>query len=135
MSKGKLGRLLLILVMAMGFGVLSGCSSSGDAEGEDFVDLIVSGELDRSFTAYVPASYRDDRATPLMIAFHGVPGVGEGLRRQTNLDDLADRMGWIIAYPNATSDWAEGCDGCARSDREGVDDVLFFLSAGRGRTA
>ena len=123
MSKEKLRCLLLVLVL--GGMMLPGCSSSDEPEGEDFVDLLESGGLTRAYVAYVPASYRDNRPTPLVIAFHGVPGSGEGLRRFTRLDDLADRMGWIIVYPNATSDWAEGCDGCARSDREGVDDVQF----------
>ncbi len=115
-------KIAFLIVIVSGIG---GCSSSNMQEGEDFVDVLVSGGLTRAYAGHVAGSYSADSPTPVVIAFHGVPGTGESLRRSTDLNDLADRMGWIIAYPNATSDWAEGCNGCARSDRDGVDDVQF----------
>ncbi|MFQ5571432.1 MAG: alpha/beta hydrolase family esterase [Rhodothermales bacterium] len=119
-------RVIGYLATALWLMGVSGCSVEGP-EGDNFSDVLVSGGLMRAYAVHVPGSYREDEPVPLLIAFHGVPDTGEGLRRGTGLDDLADEMGWVIAYPNATSDWAEGCDGCARADREGVDDIQFVV--------
>jgi polyhydroxybutyrate depolymerase len=83
------------------------------------------GETQRTFILYIPGSYDADTASPLLIALHGTPGNGPGMRVSTGLDALADDEGWLIAYPNGVGgSWAAGCL-CSDSDLAGVDDLGF----------
>lgn len=82
----------------------------------------------RNFELYVPASYQESVAAPLLFAFHGVPGSSLGMRVSTKLDNLAEEAGMLVAYPNSLDDWAPGC-ACTQDDFRGVDDVDFMQKA------
>lgn len=103
------------------------CSSNGGTADlkRDFSGAFESGERTRNYVGLLPESYDGEQPAPLLIAFHGVPGTGAAMQEGANLDRVAAQRGWITVYPSATSDWAEGCDGCAKADREGVNDVQF----------
>lgn len=92
----------------------------------DFEGHVLSEDRVRTFEAYVPESYAPGTEPPLVVALHGVPGSGTAFRQYTGLDRLAEMMGAVIVYPDATTDWAEGCNGCAQADREGIDDVQLI---------
>jgi polyhydroxybutyrate depolymerase len=109
--------LLALLVLA------AGCDDG--PEGEVQTGRLDSGGLTRSYVIHTPPGYEAGRAVPLVLVFHGSPGSGESMRQFSELDGLGDDTGWLVAYPDATADWAEGCNGCARADRDGVDDVQF----------
>jgi polyhydroxybutyrate depolymerase len=84
----------------------------------------------RSYLLYVPESYAG-APTPLMLAFHGGHGgSSHAMMHVTQLNRVADKEGFIVAYPDGVDDgngnlsWnAGGCCGWAAAN--GVDDVEF----------
>lgn len=82
----------------------------------------------RSYWLYQPAAVDADAA--LLLALHGPFGNGHGMRELTarRLDLLADRRGLRVAYPDATADGWNACEGAdVRQTRE-PDDVAFLLA-------
>ena len=123
---------LLLMLLALG------CAQSGAPEGPlppgDHLRRLAHGGRERSYVLHVPPA-RASAPRPLLLAFHGGGGNGPGFQRYAGLDPLADRDGWLVAYPNGTSrrfderllTWnAGGCCGYALDS--GVDDVGFALA-------
>lgn len=52
---------------------------------------------DVDFHAHTPAA-----TPPLVIVLHGSGGTGPGMERRTRFSELADREGFVVAYPNST---------------------------------
>lgn len=71
----------------------------------DWLDVFavpVQGEgRTRTYTLYVPAMYRADRATPLVLMLHLRPGSGSSFGYVTDMNLLADQHGFIVVYPDA----------------------------------
>jgi len=62
--------------------------------------LTVDGRR-REYTLYIPPSYDRSKPTPLVISIHGAGLWGQAQRRISLWDRLADREGFIVAYPSA----------------------------------
>jgi len=106
--------------------MLSGCDGGSDQRGEDRLLSVRIDDVNRTSILYVPAKYDSDAGGPLLIALHGSPGNGPGMRISTGLDEIADKEGWLVAYPNGSGGgWAAGCN-CSDPDFAGVDDVGFL---------
>jgi poly(3-hydroxybutyrate) depolymerase len=74
---------------------------------------------------HLPPAASAGRRLPLVIAFHGAEGTGQGLRNGTGFNDVADMRGVLVAYPDAPlGNWAEDC-GCNNADRLGANDTGF----------
>ena len=90
-------------------------------------DSIRVGERERSFVYGAPA-LPGPRPT-LVLAFHGAGGDWRQMRRLTGyqLDRLAERHGFIIAYPNGVEGHWNDCRARATysAKRQRVDDVAF----------
>lgn len=86
------------------------------------------GDGDRKVAFYVPAELR--RPPPLLIVLHGHGLTGDVMRSITaqGFDRLADREGFVVAYPSSQGSWA---DCRPTSPRSGVDDVAFLRSVVR----
>lgn len=84
--------------------------------------------LKRTYHLYVPAVYDSKKPVPLVIALHGGGGTGERMDKFTGLNALADRNGFVVAYPDAVEkNWNDGRDlEDYRSQRENIDDVGFI---------
>jgi polyhydroxybutyrate depolymerase len=101
------------------------CSILSGAENEDETVNFLYQERNRFAEVHYPGGIDDIDKAPLVIAFHGAGDTGSNFRNGTSLNELSDRFGFIVAYPNATGvNWAEGCN-CIRPDLDGVDDVGF----------
>jgi polyhydroxybutyrate depolymerase len=111
----------IVLVVAL---LLSACDSTG-SDGEARLLSLTHQDETRIFTLYIPSSLDTERPAPLLFALHGAPGTGEGMRLTTGLDELGDRNGWLVAYPDALGAWSAGCD-CSTSEINGVDDLGFI---------
>jgi polyhydroxybutyrate depolymerase len=62
----------------------------------------------------------------MLLALHGGSGTGAGVSALTHLNDLADREGALVVYPDGLHEsWADG-RGVTDADQQGVDDVAFF---------
>ena len=59
-----------------------------------------------------------------MIALHGNPGTSNTIRQISGFEQVADDVAFLVAFPEATTDWNEGC-GCSAAEAAGVDDVQF----------
>ena len=99
----------------------------------------------RSYVLHVPLRQASG-PRPLLLAFHGGGGNGPGFQEYAGLDALADRDGWLVAYPNGTSRWFDerlltwnAGDCCGYAQAPTVDDVGFALAViddvARPRTA
>ncbi len=57
--------------------------------------------ITRTSLVHRPTGYDPNKAYPLMLAFHGSNGTGAGMERITGFDAVADRNGFIVAYPDS----------------------------------
>ncbi|MEO8505730.1 MAG: PHB depolymerase family esterase [Acidobacteriota bacterium] len=96
------------------------------------MDIRVGG-FRRSYLVHVPAGYRAAAPLPLVVLLHGAFSTAKQLEAQSGFSRLADRAGFIAAYPNgiglfgALRHWNSGhCCGKARKD--GIDDVGFVAT-------
>ena len=94
---------------------------------------LVHDGLTRSYILYVPSAVDWSRPVPLVIVLHGGTGNAESAVRMSGFNAVADRYGFLVAYPNGTgllSDNAlltwNGGTCCGYSVRENVDDVGFM---------
>ncbi|HRC73767.1 MAG TPA: PHB depolymerase family esterase [Candidatus Competibacter sp.] len=88
---------------------------------------------ERSYLLYVPASLPKGQPAPLVMVFHGGGGHAAGIVRATNLHQIAERHGFIAAYPNGTGaqqgrrlSWNAGSSPPrGYAENQNVDDVGF----------
>ena len=66
----------------------------------DSTQQLVSGGLTRTFLVHVPASYTGSAAVPLVLAYHGLGGTGQGMSVLTHFSRVADKDGFIVVYPD-----------------------------------
>jgi predicted peptidase len=58
-----------------------------------------AGSIDMEYRLYVPTKYDRSRATPLVIALHGLGSGTSYMMEYNNLVELAERYGYIVATP------------------------------------
>ena len=89
---------------------------------------LTHNSLHRDYHLYIPSSYRDSSAAPLVIALHGGGGDGHKMEKLSHLSLLADRFGFIVAYPDAVEGhWNDGRGlNRYRSQKDNIDDVGFI---------
>ena len=86
--------------------------------------------LQRYYSAYVPVANTPDK--PLLILLHGRLGTGRAIRANagTVFEQLADREGFVIAYPDAMNRVWHDCRSAVEANTlthtERVDDVGFL---------
>ena len=92
----------------------------------DFEEEVVSNDLVRRYQVHLPIKYDNSRSFPLLIALHGRLGTGKMMIKQTHFNEVADREGFIVVYPEGFKrGWADG-RGITHADKRGVDDVTFI---------
>ena len=117
----------LLLAAALANGLPSAAeapeSSSATVSGE----LRVGG-LKRTWTLHRPPGISPGRKMPLVLVFHGGYGEGKGAAKMTRFDALADREGFLVAYPDGWR-WAWNAGGCCGPPmRRHVDDPAFIAA-------
>jgi polyhydroxybutyrate depolymerase len=105
---------------------------------------IADPDFDRYYLLYVPTSYRSGVALPLVILFHGGGGSAEGIAKTSRMNEIAEKEGFIVAYPQGLGrvaaypyglgrggeadrgSWnAESISKVGWAERNGVDDIGF----------
>src|SRR5215208_1891220 len=82
--------------------------------------LVVAGDTRRYFL-YVPSTWQHGRPAPLVLVFHGGGGRASGIAPHTGFSRLAEREGFLVAYPEGVNGrWNDG-----RGYTAGHDDVAF----------
>lgn len=114
---------LIPIVLAAGCGILPGPTPGGATELEA-VHSIEWGGRTRTFRVFVPSTTAPGQGEPrpLVLAFHGWGGNAAGFSRLTGLSDVAERRGFVVAYPDGLGgNWNDGRPGINPT----VDDVGF----------
>jgi len=119
--------LVVILLLLAALGLLAGSGRRWSllaevirAARQDAKHTIEVGGTERSYLLHVPAALPTGRGVPLVLIFHGGGGHAWNMPGFTHFDDLADREGFIAAYPDSIG-------GNWNDDREisTTDDVAF----------
>lgn len=111
---------LLAALMLAGSGAPLATANPADPPG-----MLTFGGLQRSYVLHVPPA---SPPVGLVINLHGAGMTGAAQAALTNYNAVADRFGFVVAYPDGVDlSWADG-RGASIPDRQGVDDV-GFLSA------
>ena len=85
--------------------------------------------ITRSYHLHVPSAVGPTPA-PLVLVFHGGGGTGPGTERLTRFTALADREGFLVAFPEGVEkNWNDGREfTSSRAHRDHVDDVAFVTA-------
>ena len=88
---------------------------------------VSNGDGDRTYLLYRPASLSQQTPAPLVIVLHGGFGSGSQAERSYHWDALADRQGFVVAYPDGINhSWNAGGFCCGPALRGNVDDLDFL---------
>ncbi len=102
---------------------------AASGRGYDFSDAIKSGGYNRTFSVHVPPSYDRARPMPVVLAFHGLGLNGKAMKYITLFDQVADRNGFIVVYPDGlAARWNDGLQKSNVDDVQFVSDMLTRLS-------
>jgi polyhydroxybutyrate depolymerase len=127
-----LALLLLLASIGCGRGRISRPGGRALAAGNHEITISHGGRA-RRYIAHIPA--RATGTLPVLLAFHGGGGNASGFQRYAELDEVSNREGFIVVYPNGTGPlpgrlltWnaGDGCCGYALQNR--VDDVGFAVA-------
>ncbi len=119
---------LVCLLIVLGAAPVAGAQAchSTSAKGLMEGSLIVNGR-ERSYLAYIPASYDGTRALPLLFVFHGFASSPENIMSMADFNPLADEQGFIVIYPRASEQPAQWFTGVSLLRPFDDDrDVQFF---------
>jgi polyhydroxybutyrate depolymerase len=120
LSRRRLTAVLgLSAALVLMLGLVSACGASDDRT------IALPGPAgERSAIVYHPSSAGP--GAPLVIVSHGANGSAEQARKSFGWDALAERYGFVVAYPDALDGrWNAGfC--CRKSSSPKVDDVAFL---------
>ncbi len=112
-----------LLIGALILALLSPAMAQTAASGER---SIVSGGLNREFILHVPAN-APPGPKPLVIALHGAWQPAGVMQRYLDLDKVADREGFIVAYPKGMNLlWNDG-----RATVAGIMPIIYPRDDGR----
>jgi polyhydroxybutyrate depolymerase len=104
-------------------GVILGPTTLAHVTGRTQIATLTQGKVTRSYRVYRPAVVA---AQPgLVIVLHGALGDGYQAEVTSGFDIEADRLGWIVAYPDGVADGWEPFGCCQHL---GVDDVAFIAA-------
>ncbi|GIH09915.1 hypothetical protein Rhe02_79820 [Rhizocola hellebori] len=104
--------------------ILAGCRAA-PSEGETSTHTVTVNGRERSFRVYTPPGASDK--APLVVMLHGGFGSGTQAQRAYGWDGLADKEGFIVAYPDGLNRaWNAGGGCCGQPGRENLDDVAFL---------
>ena len=92
-------------------------------QAQDIIGSMQYAGVGRTYLLHLPPAYNGVDALPLLFAFHGGGGEGEGMARVTHLNDIADERDFIVVYPDGiNNNWNDG----RPEVNPGVDDVGFI---------
>jgi polyhydroxybutyrate depolymerase len=113
-------RLVTLIATVLGILVVGAAPvNAAPAAGQGLLSI---GGLQRTYLVHVPPG----AANGLVINLHGAGQTGRDQAVTTNYDAVADRYGFVVAYPDGVDlSWADG-RGASVPDRQGVDDVGFL---------
>src|SRR5690606_22367897 len=92
--------------------------------------------LTRTYSFYVPASYTQGQAVPLILNLHGYTSTGAAQAIYGDFRPIADTAGFIVVHPDGTPDpisgllfWNFGIFGTTVNDVGFLEDLIDTVSA------
>lgn len=105
--------------------VLGACALAQPASASDTNGQMVFAGKTRSYAIHSPDRAPPPGGFPVILAFHGGGMQGQGMRRLTHLDTIADEKGVIVIYPDGLDrHWNDG-----RSTIKNPQDDVGFVAA------
>ncbi len=89
------------------------------------------GELERRYRIYIPKKCDANKATAVVVVYHGGGGNPQSMIRLTGMNGKADEAGFIVVYPFGTGKLADnlltfnGGECCGYAMQNKIDDVGF----------
>jgi polyhydroxybutyrate depolymerase len=83
----------------------AGCGN--DVEPGSSTGSVESDGIERTYRLYVPQGYKSDRPTALVINYHGYGASAQEQERYSEYPDAAERYGFVVVSPQATSSPSE----------------------------
>ncbi len=114
------GVLLLLPCAAMPVSAIRAQAGAPPSPGDHWSVINVGG-LARRYLLHVPPAYTGAQPTPLVLVFHGGGGNGVPAAQRFGFSELADRRGFLVAYPEGIDGWNDGRDNPSQQ----YDDVGF----------
>ena len=113
------------LLCASLFAILGSCSSS--SKGGDPSFRVMAAGTPRTYSLHIPETLAHGQAAPLVIVFHGSGDVGAGIASMTGFNAVADREGFVVAYPDAFDhNWNDGREVASIfSQSQNINDIAF----------
>jgi polyhydroxybutyrate depolymerase len=114
-----------IVAALIGAAMLTACRPSTPSQGSSVERAITHDGISRSYRVYAPIGHSSPRG--LVLVLHGWKGSGAEIERRTEFrfDTLADRDGFVVAYPEALAgQWHSG-----HPAETATSDDVGFLSA------
>lgn len=92
---------------------------------------LVHDNLEREYLIYVPDSYNQSLATPLMLNFHGFGSAASDYMKYADMTSIAESNEFILVYPQGScSDGLSHWNPCPRGgDNKSTADDLGFIEA------
>lgn len=118
----------LVLALLAGAACATASQGGGSKElqpGMDATEEIQFGGRTRTFIIHFPSGYDDQKPVPLMLSFHGRKGQGKDQVKLSNFNQVADRHGFIVVYPDGVGKSWNAMHGTGDAEALGVDDVGF----------
>ena len=95
---------------------------------QDEIATLEHEDIERTYTIHVPESYEGNAPVRLILALHDFGSSGQGMAAMTDLNEVADEQGFIVAYPDVLDMYWD--DGRIKigwpQDADEVDDVGFL---------
>jgi poly(3-hydroxybutyrate) depolymerase len=90
---------LIALVFAAAPGAAAAAPDPPDP-GQVTSGTVASNGTDYQYVLYTPSTYEDGRAVPLLVMVHGCQTTAEQQMRATRYNQLAEREGFVVLYPD-----------------------------------
>ncbi|MEX0789984.1 MAG: PHB depolymerase family esterase [Actinomycetota bacterium] len=98
------------------------------APGSETRTLVAPDGITRSYRLYRGAGIQPGTPAPLLVLMHGLIGSATQAERSYKWNELADRLGYVVAYPEGIGNSWNAGDCCGAAGQRGVDDVGFLAS-------
>ncbi len=96
--------------------------------GQSINGSIQFGGLTRQYSLYVPASYNPQTASPLVLNLHGYTSSNWQQELYSNMNPIADTAGFLIVYPQGTTDASGNTFWNVGFFPSSIDDTGFLLA-------
>lgn len=99
----------LVLLLLLGSGFILSMQAQTEfkipnTKGNYTSNQLAHEGLTRHFLLYKPSSYSPTHPMPLVLVFHGYRANGRVMAQLTSFNQLAERVGFLVAYPEAIKD-------------------------------